>query len=505
MHQAAQPRTLRDYLQVLVARKWLIIGVTLIATAIGVAYSLLRSPTYDATAVIQFRPPQLELGVFTPGVQLPADVNPSETASANSGIVTRGDVIRAAQKSTGADQTTGELRGDVTATVQPTSNLINITVSNGNAALAAQLANAVAQQTKKVAAQLERRQFDDAATKLQRALSSGQVPQAAQGAYGAMISRAKLLSRVADPVQVVRSATTPASPSSPRPVLDTGLAAVLGLILGIGAAFLRNTLDRRITDSREIERELGLSLVGYVHSDALGLAGGGRNGDAVPEDDLEAFRILRTNVGFLTAGRSISSLVVTSAVAEEGKSTVAGWYAYVNAAAGRRTLLVDCDFRRPVLATRWGVDATPGVSDYLAGNVEREEIVRSVDVHGREVDAMSLMPSGANPIQPADMIESEGFKRLIDEIERQYEMVVFDTAPLLPVSDTLELIPQVDAMLLCVRIGQTTHSQVQAAKQALANLPEKPTGVVITGVKRGGGDDYYGYSSYSRTTTATTD
>src|SRR5436190_23046932 len=113
---------------------------------------------------------------------------------------------------------------------------------------------------------------------------------------------------------------------------------------------------------------------------------------------------------------------------------------------------------------------------------------------------MSLMPSRANPLQPADMIESEGFKRLIDEIEREYDVVVFDTAPLLPVSDTLELIPQVDALLLCVRIGQTTHSQVQAAKQALAHLPERPTGVVITGVKRGGDDDYYGYSSYSRLT-----
>jgi capsular exopolysaccharide synthesis family protein len=282
-------------------------------------------------------------------------------------------------------------------------------------------------------------------------------------------------------------------------VRDTILALILGLLVGIGAAFLRNALDRRIKDSHQIQHELGIPLVGYVRADALGLAGVGRNGDSfVSEDDLEAFRILRRNVDFLAGDEEISSVVVTSALPEEGKSTVAAWFAYVSAVAGRRTLLVECDLRRPVLATRFGVDRAPGLSDYLAGEAKPKDVLRSVNVHGREaVDVLPLIPAGENTFQPTEMIGSKKFKAFLDQTTRAYDIVIFDSAPLLPVGDTLELIPQVDAVLLCVRLGQTTKDQAQAAKQAMTHLPDKPTGLVVTGVRRGSDDDYYGYYSYA--------
>jgi capsular exopolysaccharide synthesis family protein len=241
-------------------------------------------------------------------------------------------------------------------------------------------------------------------------------------------------------------------------------------------------------------------LVGYVRGDALGLSGVRRNGDSfVSEDDLEAFRILRTNVNFLTREQHITSIVVTSALPEEGKSTVAAWFAYASAVAGKRTLLVECDFRRPVLAARFGVDTSPGLSDYLVEEAEAKEVVRPVSVHGREaVDILPLVPAGRSAFQPTEMIASKKFKEWIREVSQPYDLVVLDSAPLLPVSDTLELVPQADAVLFCVRLGQTTREQAQAAKQALLHMPEKPTGLVITGVRPGSEDDYYGYYSYTR-------
>jgi Mrp family chromosome partitioning ATPase len=103
--------------------------------------------------------------------------------------------------------------------------------------------------------------------------------------------------------------------------------------------------------------------------------------------------------------------------------------------------------------------------------------------------------------QPAETIGSQRFRRFMEEVTSAYDLVVFDTAPLLPVSDTLQLVPQVDVVLLCVRVGQTTRAQAHAAKQALTHLPAKPTGVVIAGIRHT--DDYYYYDDYSDATAKT--
>jgi succinoglycan biosynthesis transport protein ExoP len=482
---------------VLRARRGLVIAVTLIAVAIGLAYSLVKTASYDATATVTFTDPAKALGLIAPGTNIPVDLNPDKSAAADSRIVTREDVVTAVQKQLNNGMSVDELKGDVNATLQPDSDQIAITASTDNADKSAKVANAFAAQTK-VAAQNDARDTYANQAKQVKSLADSNDPTTSAAANTA-VARLQTLSRVADPVEITRPATAPGSPSSPKPVRDTILALILGLLIGIGAAFLRNALDRRVKDSHQIQHDLGLPLVGYVRADALGLAGVGRNGDSfVSEDDLEAFRILRRNVDFLAGDEEITSLVVTSALPEEGKSTVAAWFAYVNAVAGRRTLLVECDLRRPVLASRFGVEKAPGLSDYLGGEAKPKDVLRSVNVHGREaVDVLPLIPAGENTFQPAEMIGSKKFEAFLEQTTSAYDIVIFDSAPLLPVGDTLELIPQVDAVLLCVRLGQTTKDQAQAAKQAMTHLPDKPTGLVVTGVRRGSDDDYYGYYSYA--------
>jgi succinoglycan biosynthesis transport protein ExoP len=489
---------LRDYLAVLRARRATVIAVTLIAVAIGLAYSLAKTPTYDATATVTFTDPLKQLSTVAPGTQVPFDTAPDKTAAGNANTVTRADVVAAVQKQLNNGMSINQLKGDVNATVSAASDQIEITASTDNADKSAKVANAFANQLKLAVRNDTRDRFAAQAKVLNSSLGkSSSSTTASTGDLGA--ARLQALSKIADPVSITKPATAPGSPSSPKPVRDTILALILGLLVGIGAAFLRNALDRRIKDSHQIQHDLGIPLVGYVRADALGLAGVGRNGDSfVSEDDLEAFRILRRNVDFLAGDEEISSLVVTSALPEEGKSTVAAWFAYVSAVAGRRTLLVECDLRRPVLATRFGVDRAPGLSDYLGGEAKPKDVLRSVNVHGREaVDVLPLIPAGENTFQPTEMIGSKKFKAFLDQTTRAYDIVIFDSAPLLPVGDTLELIPQVDAVLLCVRLGQTTRDQAQAAKQAMTHLPDKPTGLVVTGVRRGSDDDYYGYYSYA--------
>jgi capsular exopolysaccharide synthesis family protein len=495
---SADSTSLRDYLGVLKARRGTIAAVTLIAVALGLAYSLVKTPTYEAEATIEFSDPAADLPIATPGAQGPVDFTPDKSAAADSRIVTRDDVVRRVERQIGDDVDATDIEDHVDAAVQPDSNLVAITGTSESADDAALIANAFAQQTRNAARQEARDRFAAKADELDAAIGPGLDP-VTRAQYQSTIAKYETLAAVADPVEITRPATVPGSPASPKPIRDTILAAILGLLIGIGVAFLRNALDRRIKDSHEIQHELGLPLVGYVRSDALGLAGVGRNGASfVSEDDLEAFRILRTNVDFLAGDDAINSLVVTSALPEEGKSTVAAWYAYVNAVAGRSTLLVECDFRRPVLAKRFGVAPGPGLSDYLAGNVRPKEVLRSVSTQGREGEnVLALIPAGENAFQPTEMIASKTFKSFVAQVTKTYDMVIFDSAPLLPVGDTLELMPQVDAALFCVRLGQTTRDQALAAKQAMSHLPERPTGLVVTGVKRGGDDDYYGYYSYS--------
>jgi capsular exopolysaccharide synthesis family protein len=497
MDQTSDRATIRDYIRVLRAR-WLVIALTVgVALAIGIAYCVLRDPVYSATTKIEFRGDDADFDVVSPGV-VQTDLTPEKSAAAQANVVTSNAVLEAVQRHGYADLSTDELRNRVDVSVEADSNLVAIEASAPEARAAADLAETFAQETRAASRRQNRARFARQADALEAALDRGHLDPITKGNYKATIARLRTLANVADPVTIASPAEVPDDPSAPQPVRDLLLAGVLGVLVGVGLAYMRNALDRRVRDSREIQAEIGYPLVGYVPDEILGLAGASRNGvdsaeKVETQDELEAFRIIRTNVQFL-GDRHISSLVVTSPVAEEGKSTVAAGYAYASAAAGHRTLLVDCDLRRPVLGDRFGVEAAPGLSDVLAGNVELADALRSIPVHSAEsADPLSLIPAGASVFQPSEMIGSDRFARFLDEVEKTYDAVVFDSAPLLPVGDTRELVVRVDAILVCVRMEQTTSDQVGRAKEVLERLPNRAVGLVITGVTRGREDGYYAY------------
>ena len=253
MESSSNTTTIADYLRVLAARRWIVVGVTAVAIAIAIAYSALRHPVYDATASIQFQTKYIS--VFTPGVELPPDVTPSQTAAANSRIVTRPEVSAAVKKALSSSRSAGSLAGEVSTTVQPDSNLIDVTASTGDARFSAQLANAFAEQTRIFAAKSDRSEFANQATELKQSLTknAGELDAATKKAYGSAIARLTILGQVADPVEIVRPATVPTRQAAPRPLRDTALAAILGLIVGVAAAFLTNSLARTAPASKPVE------------------------------------------------------------------------------------------------------------------------------------------------------------------------------------------------------------------------------------------------------------
>jgi capsular exopolysaccharide synthesis family protein len=380
-----------------------------------------------------------------------------------------------------------------------------ITAHARNAVDAAAIANAFAQSDATLSTSEIRSQYRSQARQLQlkiRQLGGGPTTQAI---YQSQLSRLQSLSTVATPVEVSSTAQTPSTPTSPKPVRNTVVALLFGLLLGIGLAYARETFDRRLQRTSDVESVLPLPVVGHIGPDALGQAGAyglGANGNGRFTDaDAESFRILRENVRHL-ADAELKTLLVTSALAEEGKSTVAACLAIANAAAGNRTLLVDCDLRRPVVATRFGLPDGPGLTDYLLGNATPQEIIRPVDarLHPREGQAVQqgssalvCITAGSQAARPAELLGSDRFHAFLEQVADVYDCVIIDSPPLLTVADALEIVPRVSGVLLCVRLEQTTRDQATAARTALGRLPERPTAVVVTNVTGDGEGYYYGY------------
>lgn len=483
--ESGETRTLSDYLGVLRRRIWLIAGIMLLAGAIAFGVDQLRPTTYEASTTLSFRDPgQQAAGVLGAGS---VDFFPQKSAAAGKEAMERDDVLKAASAGLGGVPSPDELKSDTSVEVDPANNLVTAKVKADAGEQAAAAANGLAKATQTVLG------------KEARAFYKQRAKTFDEPADRPVKARLLTLAAVAEPATIVRPAQVPGSPASPKPLRDTLIALFLGLLLGIAAAFVRESLDRRTTDPHEVQRRLGVPLVGYVRDDSLGGVAASANGSgSVSEADLEAFRILRKNVDFLGSDSELGIVAVTSALPEEGKSTVASWYAYASALVGRKTILVECDFRRPVSATRFGFDPEPGLSDHLAGEAEPQQVLRTINVQGRGAVDLPVIPAGGTVFQPTEMLASTRFRDFLGELAETYELVVIDCAPLLPVGDTLELLPHVEGVLLCVRLGQTTFDQAVRANEAMEHLLDKPKGLVVTGLTKGSDDDYYGYYSSSK-------
>lgn len=460
--------------------------ITGVALLLAVISYLGEETTYTATSTLSFPDQSQDLGLI--GAPVPANPTPDKLAEANARTITRPDVVRQVRRAVGGGLSTDEVEDSIEAKVDSKSNLVILEASAREAELAARLANEFARQGARATNADARARFAAAAQSLKRRVErAGDTPQAetVRVALGDQISRLESLSVLARLVTIESLAEVPGSPSSPRLIVRVVLGLIGGLVLGLLAAFLRNSLDRRLHDSNEVQTQLGLPLLAVISADALGRAANSSNGhDALPAPDSEALRILRTNLEFLKPDARLRSVVVTSPLPEEGKTTVAVGLALAAAAAGKRTLLIEGDLRRPTVSDRLELRRSPGLTDFLTGDASPKEVLQTLPA-GDDTDGeghrLVCITAGSQTTRPAELLGSDSFRTLLDEVTQAYELVIIDTSPLLPVVDTLELLPEVDGVVLCIRMQQTTRDQALAAKAALEHLPSRPTGIVATG------------------------
>ncbi len=501
--------TLADHLGLLRRRRVLIVLVAVICGAAAFAFSAAQKKSYDATASLAVNDPNQDLSLL--GTALVTNETPLQLASIHAPLVTRPEVLTRVKATLHSPLSLTALRQAVTVGIDPNSFLVTIDAQSPHPATAAAVANAFAQADVALTTAATRRGYSVAAANLAgklRHLPAATAPST-KAIYTEKLSELQSLSSIATPVAVSATATAPTSPTSPKTARNTIAALIFGLLLGIALAYGREALDRRLRGSAEVEEQLQYPVIGRVRGDALGNPTaafvGGANGSGPSSDiDAESFRVLRHNVRYLAAGEGLRTLLVTSAMAQEGKSTVAAGLAVASAQAGKRTLLIECDLRRPVLASRFGIAPAPGLTEYLTGQAAPREILRvlapvSAPRNGHAPDPaigqqmpLVCITAGTPPPRPADLLASERFQALLSELGDAYEVVVVDSPPLLSAADTLEIVPCVSGVLLCVRLGHTTREQARAGQAALDRLPPRPTGLVLTDVKEAE-DAYFGY------------
>jgi len=205
----------------------------------------------------------------------------------------------------------------------------------------------------------------------------------------------------------------------------------------------------------------------------------------------EAYRILRTNLQFLSLDKPLRHLVVTSATPGEGKTLTSANLGVVQAQAGRKVVLVDADLRRPALNRRFELPGYSGLTSILAGEASLEDVLQPT-----HVDGLYLLASGPIPPNPAELLGTQRLADLMDQLGELADLVIWDTPPVLNVSDASVLAARADGTLLVVRAGREPYSSAQRARDQLQQVGARTLGVVLDGVAAGGRSDYYHYYYY---------
>jgi len=210
----------------------------------------------------------------------------------------------------------------------------------------------------------------------------------------------------------------------------------------------------------------------------------------------ESYRSLRTNIIYATNDEPIKSIIVSSPQPGEGKSTSTANLAIAFAQLKKRTLLVDADLRKPVQHNVFDVPREPGLADYLLKNHEKIDPI----IHSTKVDNLSILSAGGLPPNPSELLGSSRMSELVDHLEQKWDIILFDSPPIVAVTDSSMISSEIDALVMVVKAGQTDRSAVDRALDTISNVKAPLIGAILNGVNQetlsGKYSYYYSYYNY---------
>lgn len=289
------------------------------------------------------------------------------------------------------------------------------------------------------------------------------------------------------PVEIVDAAEVPTRPVSPNLILNILLSIFVGLGAGVGLAFFIEYLDTSIKTAEDVERWIDMPVLGLIPQNVRPLIEEG------PESDhAEGYRVLRTNMSFSeSGGPTKGAFAVLSGGAGEGKSTTAFNLAYVCAQQGEKVLLVDADLRRPVQHTIFGVSNRFGLTNVLLRDVPVEETIKTTSVPN-----LHFLPSGRLPRTSLGVLDPKRIRELASSLKTKYDLVIFDTPPLVGISDSAVISKEMDGVIMVVQYRKYPRDMIIRAKQMLDTLGIHQVGAVLNNINIMRDDYYYYYHSY---------
>jgi len=438
---------LQDYLAI-VRKRWVsivLVAGTVIAAA--VAATLVATPVYTASAQVYVSVRSAE---STTDLLQGSNFTQRQVKSYTD-LVTTPRVLDPVIEHLDLDVTPDELAATVRASSPLDTSLITIQVDHPEPQMASDIANSVAESLATEVLALEK-------------------PPAGPS-----------------PVRIstVRNASPPIAPSSPDLVRNVALGVLLGLAAGFGIAVLREVLDTRVRTTDDVRAITDTSIMTSMAHDESHV-----DRPLVVRSDphsprAEAFRRLRTNLQFLDVAEHLRSIIVTSSLPTEGKSTVAVNLAITLADAGSRVVLVDADLRRPSVAEYLGIEGSAGLTTVLIGRAELDDVVQPWGGGN-----LHVLPSGQTPPNPSEMVGSRAMAWLLGELTGRYDVVVIDTPPLLPVTDAAILARIADGALVVAGANRLHRNELREALGSLEAVGARVLGLVVNHLDRKQSDAY---------------
>ncbi|MDP9387236.1 MAG: polysaccharide biosynthesis tyrosine autokinase [Actinomycetota bacterium] len=501
---------LRDYLQVLRRRKGVVVLAVLVVVGAALTASFLQTPVYQAEAELLLQPRSTE-SLFDPNSGQRND--PLRAVQTEIQVLKSQPVREAVRKQLGSAP-------KITVSPVGQTDVIEVKARSTNPRRSAAVANAYAtsyidfrrqQAVSDLMAAGE--EIQERVTDLQRQIDELPPDNARTGPNPATASRREVLvqqqalfKQKLDQLQVdqalktggaqlVTAATAPTSPVEPQPKRTGVVAGAVGLMLGVGLAFLFEYLDDTVKTKEDMERYAGgLPALGLVPA-VPGWKDRKRPLVVSLSDPkspvAEAYRTLRTSIQFMGLDRPMRTIQVTSPGAGEGKSTTIANLGVALAQAGQRVVLVCCDLRRPRIHEFFGLSNTTGFTSVLLGDVPLSTALQPVAGEER----LRLLASGPVPPNPSELLSGRRTVEVLTTLQAEADVVLIDCPPVLPVTDAAVLSSRVDATLLVATAGATTRKELARAHELLAQVEAPLIGTVLNGVTEGEGYGYkYRYS-----------
>lgn len=520
------PTTLPEYLAIARRRKWIILALPIVAAVSAFVVSQTQQAKYRATAQVLVNRSSIVSAITN--ISDPTLGDPTRFLTTQADLARSPDLAARVVGAAGVRGISpGALLGASDVSPESNADILDVSVEWTSGDVARRLANAYATQFTVYKTELDTARIDQALTRLRAQIKQLQTKGAtASVAYSTLLQYQSQLETIGTLLANNASVLRPAGGATqvqPRPTRNALLGFLLGIVLGIGLAFAAEALDRRVRTEDEIEQILSVPLLGRLPRpprDSRGL----RQLVMLAEPSgtqAESVRKLKTSIEFLDLDRSARTLMITSALPQEGKSTTAANLAIAFARTGRSVALVDLDLRRPSLHSLLITTLVPGVADVVMGGTDLDRALRSVrlpalaprpSVNGhrrRSVDLdagrdgsgiLTLLPAGkilpAQADSAAEFLESDRLAAVLDELRSRFDLVLIDTPPLLAVGDAIALTATVDAVLLVLQAASQRPLLRELARQ-LQSSRASVLGFVLTGLDEGEAYGGYGYGTYA--------